>query len=57
VNEDIVRHEDGLIDVSKFTLRQLATEVDESSLTHTLRRLLDSEDGNAEEIAGFTNYI
>jgi len=46
-------HDDGLIDVSELTLRQLANDVDESSLAWTLRRLLDSREGDGGEIAGW----
>ncbi len=53
MSEGTARHDDGLIDVSEFTLRQLANEVDESSLTRTLRRLLVSNEGDGEEIAGW----
>jgi FXSXX-COOH protein len=53
MSEDTTWHDDGLIDVSEFTLRQLANEVDESSLTRTLRRLLDSSEGDGGEIAGW----
>ncbi len=53
MSRDTTGHEEGLIDVSEFTLRQLASEVDESSLTRALRRLLDSRDGDGGEIAGF----
>jgi FXSXX-COOH protein len=57
MSEDTVWHDEGLIDVSEFTLRQLAHEVDESSLTRTLRRLLDSREGYGEEIASFTSCV
>jgi FXSXX-COOH protein len=53
MGEDTTWHDEVLIDVSEFTLRQLANEVDESSLTRTLRRLLDPRDGCGEEIAGW----
>jgi FXSXX-COOH protein len=53
MSEDTARHDDGLIDVSEFTLRQLANEINESSLTRALRRLLDSREGYGEEIASF----
>lgn len=53
MSEDTMGPDEGLIDVSEFTLRQLANEVDESSLTRTLRRLLDSREGDSEEIAGW----
>jgi FXSXX-COOH protein len=57
MSEDTTWHDDGLIDVSELTLRQLANEVDESSLTWTLRRLLDSSEEDGEEIAGWTSYL
>jgi FXSXX-COOH protein len=53
MSEDAAGHDDELIDVSEFTLRQLANEVDESSLARTLRRLLDSREGDGGEIAGW----
>jgi FXSXX-COOH protein len=53
MNEDTARQDDGLINVSDFTLRQLADELDESSLAETLRRLLDPREGYGEEIASF----
>jgi FXSXX-COOH protein len=52
-SEDTAGHDDGLIDVSEFTLRQLANEVDESSLARTLRRLLDSSEADGGAIAGW----
>ncbi len=57
MSEDTAGHDDGLIDVSEFTLRQLANEVDESSLTWTLRRLLNSREGNGGEVAGWNNSL
>jgi FXSXX-COOH protein len=58
MSEDTTWHDDGLIDVSEFTLRQLANEIDESSLTRTLRRLLGSgEEEDGEVIAGWTSYL
>lgn len=54
MSEDAAGHDDGLIDVSEFTLRQLADEVDESSLAHTLRRLLGASEEDCGEIAGWT---
>jgi FXSXX-COOH protein len=57
VSEDTTWHDDELIDVSEFTLRQLANEVDESSLTRTLRRLLGSGEEDGEVIAGWTSYL
>lgn len=54
MSEDTTWHDEGLIDVSEFTLRQLANEVDESSLTRALRRLLSSSEGDDGEIAGFS---
>jgi FXSXX-COOH protein len=56
MSEDTAERDDGLINVSEFTLRQLANEVDESSLTRTLRRLLDSREGYGEEIASFQSF-
>jgi len=55
--EDTTWHDDGLIDVSELTLRQLANEVDESSLTWTLRRLLGSSEGDGGEIAGWQSCL
>lgn len=55
MSEDTTWHDDVLIDVSEFTLRQLANEVDDSSLTRTLRRLLASREGDGEAIAGWSN--
>lgn len=57
MSEDTTRPNDGLIDVSDFTLRQLADEVDESSLGETLRRLLDPREGYGEEISSFTSAL
>lgn len=57
MSEDTTWYDDGLIDVSEFTLRQLANEVDESSFGRTLRRLLDSRGGDGEEIAGWSNHL
>jgi FXSXX-COOH protein len=57
MSEDTTWHDDVLIDVSEFTLRQLANEVDDSSLTRTLRRLLDSREGDDGAIAGWSNNI
>lgn len=55
--EDTTRQDDGLINVSDFTLRQLADELDESSLAGTLRRLLDPREGYGEEIASFQSAL
>jgi FXSXX-COOH protein len=55
--EDTTWHDDGLIDVSELTLRQLANEVDESSLTRTLRRLLRSNEEDGGEIAGWNSCL
>jgi FXSXX-COOH protein len=57
MNEDTTWHDDVLIDVSELTLRQLANEVDESSLTQTLRRLLDSGEEDGEAIAGWGSHL
>lgn len=57
MSEDAAGRDDGLIDVSEFTLRQLANEVDESSLTRTLRRLLGSSEEDGEVIAGWGSYL
>jgi len=57
MSEDTTWHDDILIDVSEFTLRQLANEVDDSSLTRTLRRLLDSREGDDGAIAGWSNNL
>lgn len=57
MSEDTTRQDDGLIDVSDLTLRQLADEVDESSLAWTLRRLLDPSEGYGEEIASFQSAL
>jgi FXSXX-COOH protein len=53
MSEDTTYQDGGLIDVSDFTLRRLADEVDESSLAATLRRLLDPSEGYGDEIASF----
>jgi FXSXX-COOH protein len=53
VSEDTTGHDDVLIDVSELTLRQLADEVDESSLARTLRRLLGSSAEDGGVIAAF----
>jgi FXSXX-COOH protein len=53
MSEPVTGHDDELIDVNEFTLRQLASEVDDSSLARTLRRLLDSREGDGGEIAGW----
>jgi FXSXX-COOH protein len=53
MSEDTTHPDAGLIDVSDFTLRRLADEVDESSLAGTLRRLLDPSEGYGVEIASF----
>lgn len=47
----------GLIDVSEFTLRQLADEVDESSLAGALHRLLDSTESDGGAIAGWGSCL
>jgi FXSXX-COOH protein len=57
MSEDTTWHDDGLINVSEFTLRQLANEVDESTLARTLRRLLGSHEGDGGEIAGWTSCL
>ena len=57
MSDDTAGRDDGLIDVSEFTLRQLANEIDESSLTRALRRLLGSHAGDSEEIAGWNSYL
>ena len=57
MSEDTTWHDDVLIDVSELTLRQLANEVDESSLTQTLRRLLDSGEEGGEVIAGWGSHL
>lgn len=57
MGEGTAGHDDGLIDVSEFALRQLANEVDESSLTRTLRRLLDPREGYGEKIASFESSL
>ncbi len=57
MSDDTAGHDDGLIDVSEFTLRQLANEIDESSLTRALRRLLGSNEGDSGEIAGWNSYL
>jgi FXSXX-COOH protein len=57
MSEDTTWHDDVLIDVSGLTLRQLANEVDESSLTQTLRRLLDSSKEDGEVIAGWGSHL
>lgn len=57
MTEDAMRRDDGLIDVGEFTLRQLADEVDESSLTRALRRLLDSRETDGGEISGFNSCV
>jgi FXSXX-COOH protein len=57
MSEDTTWHDDGLIDVSELTLRQLANEVDESSLTQTLRRLLVPNEEDGEVIAGWGSSL
>jgi hypothetical protein len=57
MSEDTTWHDDGLIDVSELTLRQLANEVDESSFTWTLRRLLHFSEGDGEVVAGWTSHL
>jgi FXSXX-COOH protein len=57
MSEGATWHDDILIDVSEFTLRQLANEVDDSSLTRMLRRLLDSREGDDGAIAGWSNNL
>ena len=57
MSENAAEHDDGLIDVSEFTLRRLANDVDGSSLTRTLRRLLASSEGDSGEIAGWTSCL
>jgi FXSXX-COOH protein len=57
MSEDAGDRDCGLIDVSEFTLRQLANEVDGSSLTRALRRLLGSREGDSGEIAGWTSSL
>ncbi|MBV9143658.1 MAG: FXSXX-COOH protein [Pseudonocardiales bacterium] len=53
---DHFEYDDVLIDVSEFTLRQLANEIDDSSLARTLRRLLDSREGDGAAIAGWSSF-
>lgn len=57
MSEDTTGHDEGLIDVSELTLRQLANEVDESSLTQTLHRLLVSSEEDGEVIAGWGSHL
>lgn len=57
MNEDITHQDDGLINVSDLTLRQLADEIDQSSLATSLRRLLDPREGYGEEIASFSSAL
>jgi hypothetical protein len=57
MSEDRTRQDDGLIDVSAFTLRRLADEVDESILTATVRRLLYPSEGPGGEIASFASAL
>jgi FXSXX-COOH protein len=57
MSEDTTWPDDGLIDVSELTLRQLANEVDESSLTWTLRRLLDSSEEDGDVVAGWNSCL
>jgi FXSXX-COOH protein len=57
MSEGATWHDEVLIDVSEFTLRQLANEVDDSSLTRILRRLLDSREGDDGAIAGWSNSL
>jgi FXSXX-COOH protein len=57
MSEGATWHDEVLIDVSEFTLRQLANEVDDSSLTRMLRRLLDSREGDDGAIAGWSNSL
>lgn len=57
MTEDAMWRDDGLIDASGFTLRQLADDVDESSLTRALRRLLDSRETDGGEISGFHSCV
>jgi len=47
--------EDVLIDVSRFSLRDLLDEVDESGLAHVLDRILSSEQDNGRY--GFNNFV
>jgi FXSXX-COOH protein len=47
----------GLIDVSTLSLRTLLDEVDESSLSQTLRRLLTSADTDAGQIAAWRSCV
>ena len=57
MSEETTHQDGGLIDVSNLTLRQLAGELDESSLAVTLRRLLDPREGYGEEIASFNSAL
>lgn len=57
MSEGTTRQDGGLINVSDFTLRRLADELDESSLAATLRRLLDPREGYGEEIASFNSAL
>lgn len=57
VSEDTMGPGGGLIDVSEFTLRQLADEVDESSLAGALHRLLDSTESDGGAIAGWGSCL
>jgi FXSXX-COOH protein len=48
--------EDGLIDLSGLSLRDL-DKLGDSSLVYELRRLLDDGDGEPEVIAGFNDSV
>jgi FXSXX-COOH protein len=54
VSNDTTEPDAGMIDVSGLTLRRLADEVDQSSLARTIRRVLDSSEGDGGEIAGWS---
>jgi FXSXX-COOH protein len=47
--------EDALVDVSRFSLRDLLDEVDESGLAHVLDRILSSEQDSGHY--AFNNFI
>jgi FXSXX-COOH protein len=57
MSKDTTHQDIGLINVSNLPLRQLADELDESSLAATLRRLLDPREGYGEEIASFNSAL
>jgi FXSXX-COOH protein len=56
MREDTTEYGDGLVDVSRASLGDLA-RMDSPALTQELRRYLNTTCHDAEPVAGFTSYI